>query len=73
MYIDNYVELCAGVARDAVPAPKGRKRRETESTCEDCLAMTLTGGVHPPGTTTSGDALNIVPTPIGREDPEFLK
>lgn len=35
--------------------------------------MTLTGRVHPPGKASSVDALNIAPSQIGREDPEFLK
>lgn len=64
------VEMCAGVVQ---APPKGRKRRATDSTCEDCLTMTLTGGVHPPGAATSVDALNIASNPVGREDPEFLK
>lgn len=53
--------------------PQVRKRRATESSCEDCLAIALTGGVYPPGVSTSVDALNIIPNPIGREDEEFLR
>lgn len=65
-----HAAMCAG---GVVVPPKGRKRRATEHTCEDCLDMTLTGGVYPPGESTSVDALNIIPNPIRREDEAFLK
>lgn len=50
-----------------------RKRRATETNCEDCLAMNLTNGVFPSGASTSVAALNITSDPIGRDDQEFLK
>ena len=50
-----------------------RKRRATASSCEDCLAMTLTDQVFPPGTISSVEALNVSSFPIRRNDPEFQK
>ena len=61
---DYYVAVCV-----AFSSPLGN----SESSCENCLDMSLTNGVFPPGAFTSVEALNITPIFIPRNDQQFFK
>ena len=51
----------------------GRRRRQSDDMCQQCLSVRLIGGVYPTGATSSSEALNVTLKHFGRDDPSFLK